>query len=134
LKQADFNAVVKTARELLEANENPISEVMIVENDGIAVQLLKEGKWINGRFEKNIRIDQPTHMQGLRGQVHASVYGRDRKNELVVVNLDGSASHGKKGRLADQDAEALEARGFTIRADRMVEWTVIEGVPGLLLD
>jgi hypothetical protein len=76
------------------------SQIVVVDEDGISAKVLKEGKWIDGRFEKNIRIDQPTHFQGLRGQKHASVYGRNLRKELVVVNFDGTGSHGTKGRLS----------------------------------
>jgi hypothetical protein len=71
--------------------------------------------------------------KGLQGQKHASVYGRNSREELVVVNLDGTASHGKKGRLTVDDAEALKAQGFKIRDDRMVEWLVLPNAPQLLL-
>ena len=46
---------------------------VLITRDGETFELLKEGKWINGRFDRNIRIDQPTH--GV-GQTHAHVYGR----------------------------------------------------------
>jgi hypothetical protein len=119
--------------DVLEADANPISDIVIVAEDGQSARLLKEGKWIDGRFERNIRIDQPTHFQGLQGQKHASVYGRNGRDELVVVNLDGTASHGKKGRLHPKDADSLTGQGFTIRPDLMVEWLVVDNAPHLLL-
>jgi hypothetical protein len=125
-------SLVKAAADVLEADDNPIHDIVIVAEDGQSVRLLKEGKWIDGRFERNIRIDQPTHFQGLQGQNHASVYGRNGKEELVVVNLDGTASHGKKGRLHPKDADSLIGQGFTIRPDRMVEWIVVNNAPQLL--
>lgn len=93
------------------------------------IDLLQEGKWISGRFPNNIRIDQPTH--GV-GQQHAHVYGR-KGNELVVVNFDGSASHGSRGRLSDQDADALRAKSFKIPQSNIVEWIVLHPWPTLLL-
>lgn len=126
-------SLVKTASDVLEADANPISGIVLVKENGIDAQALSEGNWIDGRFEKNIRIDQPTHFQGQQGQTHASVYGRNRGNELVVVNLDGTGSHGTKGRLSVDDAKALKDRGFKIRDDRMVEWVAVSGAPKLLL-
>lgn len=92
---------------------------------------LDEGKWINGRFQNGIRLDQPTHMQGA-GNPHAHVYGRKGK-EIVIVNLDGTGSHGTKGRLDPDDASALMAQGFNIRPDRIVEWWVVPNPDGLEL-
>src|ERR1700693_4411001 len=115
-------SLIKTAMEILEADQNPISQIVVVDKDGVSAKVLREGKWIDGRFSKYIRVDQPTHLQGLQGQQHASVYGRNRRQELVVVNLDGTGSHGTKERLSAEDAEALKAQGFKIRDDRMVEW------------
>ncbi len=92
---------------------------------------LDEGKWIDGRFPNGIRLDQPTHMQGA-GDPHAHVYGRKGK-EIVIVNLDGTSSHGTKGRLHQDDAAALTAQGFTIRTDRIVEWWVVPNPDGLEL-
>jgi hypothetical protein len=127
------NSLVKAALDVLEADQNLLAHIVLVEEDGITAYSLQEGKWISGRYDRNIRVDLPTHFQGLQGQKHASVYGRNRRNELVVVNLDGTASHGKKGRLSLDDAEALKAQGFKIRDDRMVEWTVVQNAPQLLL-
>jgi hypothetical protein len=127
-------SLVKTVMEILEADQNPLSQIVIVGDDGVSATMLREGKWIDGRFPRNIRVDQPTHFQGLQGQQHASVYGRNGRQELVVVNLDGTGSHGTKGRLSAEDAEALKAQGFKIRDDRMVEWIVLQNAPQLLLD
>ena len=101
--------------------ELPILDEIFLSIDGVAIELLREGKWIPGRFERNIRIDQPTH--GV-GQMHAHVLCRKGK-EIGVVNFDGSASHGAKCRLSDADAAALKARGFQIRPGNIVEWVVL---------
>ena len=85
-------------------------------------EILREGKWVRGSFPTSIRIDQPTSGAG---QTHAHVFGR-RGNELGVVNLDGTASHGTKMVLSQQDAAALTARGFKVPDDRVVEWIVID--------
>jgi|SRR5579859_719503 len=112
--------------ELLNGMSDPepemIEEVFITP-DGSQVQILHEGKWIDGRFEHNIRIDYDTHSGG-RAQRHAHVLGR-RGKELGVVNFDGTASHGTRMRLSKQDAHALTSCGFTIRPDRLVEWTAL---------
>ncbi|MEF2270572.1 hypothetical protein V3C40_27650 [Janthinobacterium sp. LS2A] len=92
--------------------------------------LNEERKWVNGRFERNIGIDQPSHLHG-DGQAHAHVLGR-RGKELGVVNLDGTASHGTKVRLHSKDADALRARGFTVRADNIVEWVKLGAMPNMI--
>lgn len=86
-------------------------------------ELLSEGKWIktNGY---SIRIDNPTHGVGQR---HAHIYAR-KGNELGVVNLDGTASHGKKMRLSQAQADDLRAQGFTVPKDRVVEWLEVKPI------
>ena len=108
----------------------PTIDEVLVSDDDLSFERLDEGKWIKGRFDKSIRIDQPTH--GV-GQTHAHVYGR-KGNEIGVVNLDGSSSHGTKCRLSDEDAAALQARGFQIKAGNIVEWLVLSNQPQLLLE
>ncbi len=101
-----------------------IDRITIVDGD-MNFERIDEGRIISGRFPDNIRIDQPTHLQG-NGQAHAHVYGR-KGHELVAVNFDGSSSHGSKGRLHRADADALRGQGFKIRQDRIVEWWVVPG-------
>lgn len=115
---------IRKLNEVVESAENgiPLIVDIVIPGTGLNYQRLYEGKMIDGRFKHNIRIDQPTHMQG-QGQVHAHVLGR-KGDELVVVNLDGTSSHGTKGRLHTADAEALKNYGFSIRADRIVEWWI----------
>lgn len=98
--------------------ELPILDEIFVTNDGVTMEVLREGKWISGRFDGNIRIDQPSH--GV-GQKHAHVLCR-KGNEIGVVNFDGTASHGSRCRLSDADADALRARGFQIPPGNIVEW------------
>jgi hypothetical protein len=114
---------MKSFKQFINEPKLPVLDgVIVLGRDG--VPLLFEGrKWITGRFDSNIGIDQPAHG---RGQQHAHVYGR-KGEEIVVVNLDGSGSHGTKGRLHDADAAALRARGFKVRDDNIVEWTSIAG-------
>ena len=108
-----------------------INDVTITAN-GTAFQRLDEGKFVSGRFDRNIRIDQPTHMAG-DGKTHAHILGR-KGNQIVVVNIDGTGSHGSKGILHPKDAGALRALGFSIRDDRIVEWMLLPDVgPELLL-
>jgi hypothetical protein len=71
-------------------------------------EMLVEVQWIKGRFEGAVRIDQATYGAG---QKHAHVYGRQGE-EIGVVNVDGSPSHGTKSRLHGDDANALRKRGF----------------------
>lgn len=94
-----------------------IEDVMLVHEDGRA-ELYEDRKWVRGRFKSNIGIDQPTSGAG---QTHAHVYGRNG-TETVVVNIDGSSSHGTKGKLHSKDAEALRSRGFTIPDNNIIEW------------
>ena len=99
----------------------PVLDETFITEDGENAEVLKEGKWVSGRFENNIRIDQPTH--GV-GQTHAHVLCR-KGNEIGVVNIDGSASHGTKCRLSNADADALRARGFQIKSGNIVEWVLL---------
>jgi hypothetical protein len=112
-------------------NRTPTIRVLLADHGDGTYQRLDEGKWIDGRFPKGIRLDQPTHARGV-GFVHGHVYGR-KGQELVVVNFDGSGSHGSKGRLHPDDAEALRAHGFKIRNDRIVEWWLAPNPEGLQL-
>ena len=107
----------------------PMLDQVTISSESTTFERLDEGKWIKGRFDANIRIDQPTH--GV-GQPHAHVYGR-KGHEIGVVNFDGSGSHGTQCQLSDVDADALRARGFTIRPGNIVEWIVLSSQPGWLL-
>ena len=102
----------------------PIDAVFLVHPDLQRFRVLEEGKLTSGRFPRNIRLDQPTHLQG-NGQLRAHVFGR-RGNEIGVVNLDGSVSHGSKFKLHDEDADTLRGLGFAIPSDNLVEWTLWE--------
>lgn len=102
---------------------------VVITADGITTEVLHEGKWIPGRFDRNIRIDHPTHGAG---QTHAHVLGR-RGEEIGVINFDGSGSHGTKCRLSGEDADALRARGFQISPGNIVEWVLLQGEYRLLL-
>lgn len=106
----------------------PVLQEVLISSDQSTFERLDEGKWVRGRFDDNIRIDQPTH--GV-GQPHAHVYGRNRE-KIGVVNLDGSSSHGTKCRLNDADADALRARGFSIRTGNIVEWLELPRQPQML--
>lgn len=83
---------------------------------------LHEGKFISGRFDRNIRIDNANYGPGDR---HAHVLGR-KGNEVGIVKVDGTGSHGTKCRLHPDDAAALRANGFNIHADRIVEWISLD--------
>ena len=101
----------------------PLIRVVLIAPGESTYRRLDEGKRIDGHVPDGIRLDPPTHRQGV-GQLHAHVYGR-KGNECVAVNFDGTASHGTKGRLHPDDAKALKAQGFKIRPDRMVEWYIV---------
>lgn len=87
---------------------------------------LQEGKFVSGRFEGNIRIDNATYGAGQR---HAHILGR-KGNDIGVVNVDGTSSHGTICRLHPNDIEALRANGFKIPDSGIVEWISL-GMPGL---
>ena len=126
-------SVIKSLLEYVEATENEIEQVFN-STDGKRFELLREGKWVPGRFGHNIRIDQPTHLHGV-GQQHATVYGRTKTGKpLVIVNFDGTGSHGTQGRLHSKDAEPLRARGYKIRNDNIVEFVLLDDEPQLLLE
>lgn len=108
----------------------PAIEGLLLSADNENFERLDEGKWVTGRFEDSIRIDHPTYGAG---QTHAHVYGR-KGDEIGVVNLDGTASHGTKCRLSDDDAAALRDRGFTIKAGNIVEWVFLGKGSQLLLE
>jgi hypothetical protein len=93
----------------------------LTDNSNKVHSLNEERKWVTGRFDHNIGIDLSTHTHG-KGQPHAHVLGR-RGNELGVVNLNGTPSHGSRFKLHQKDATALRAHGFDIRPNNIVEWT-----------
>jgi hypothetical protein len=105
-----------------------LDAIYVLDSEADSFQLLREGKYIAGRFPTSIRIDVATHLGGTVPP-HAHVFGR-RGDELGVVNLDGTASHGTKFTLHQKDAAALRDRDFNIRPDNLVELTVIPGLDG----
>lgn len=107
----------------------PLLESVMVATDDGRVELYEGRKWIPGRFDSNIGIDPPAH--GV-GQKHAHVFGR-KNDEIVVVNYDGTSSHGTKGRLHKDDADALRARGFNIPRSNIIEWFELDLQPRVLL-
>src|SRR5215475_10448645 len=107
----------------------PVLNQIIVSTDGETAQVLQERTWIRGRFERNIGIDNAADDYG---QENARVLGR-KGEQLVVVNLDVTGSHGTKGRLHDKDAAALRAKGFEIHPGNLIEWDTLADAPELLV-
>lgn len=100
--------------------ERILDEIVVFDPACDEVHRIDEGKWIKTRTSDAMRIDHATHG---RGQTHAHIYGR-KGNELGVVNLNGTGSHGTKMRLSSDQADILRKNGFSIRADRIVEWVI----------
>ena len=111
-----------------EFSELPMLDAVIIASEDGTFELYEGRKWVSGRFDRNIGIDHPTHGAG---QTHAHVYGR-KGDQIVAVNLDGTASHGTKGRLHKDDATALQKRGFNVQPGQIVEWTKLDYQPQLL--
>jgi hypothetical protein len=108
-----------------------LSGFAIVSPDQTSV-VLQEDKWVNGRFDRSIRIDQATHRQG-EGQTHAHLYARNCQ-QYGVVNLDGTASHGEKCKVHPRDAAELSKRNFTLPTNNIVEWFALEGERQFLIE
>lgn len=123
IKEAKAKAAVDQATVPL------ITSIFLTKNGRDYRQLDEGRKWVDGRFKNNIGIDQPTHGAG---QTHGHVLGRKGK-QVVVVNVDGSGSHGTKGKLHDKDAQALRDLGFNIPDDNIIEWKLLPSGAELLL-
>src|SRR5258708_4698320 len=122
---------MKTFLEFIKGEDLPfLDEVWLCSSNDDSFELLREGKQLSGRFPKNIRLDHPTYGAGM---THGHVHGR-KGDQIVVVNIDGTASHGTKGRLHDLDAAALRASGFKLRDDNIVEWFILGSHQNLLLE
>ena len=123
---------MKTFKKFVRETDPPYLDGIFLVKDENSFEMLYEGKWLNGRFDRSIRIDRETHHQS--GDEHAHIYGR-KGNAIGVVNLDGTKSHGGEFfRISDEDAEVLKAKGFTIPKGNIVEWIVRDTMPALLLD
>ena len=111
-----------TLKELREkSNEQDIlilDEIYVCDGEEKEWGSLCEGQWISGRFDKNIRLDRATHGAG---QDHAHIYGR-KGNQLGVVNIDGTGSHGTKMKISKKDADAICTRNYKIPTNRIIEW------------
>jgi hypothetical protein len=106
-----------------------LDEVAVFDALADEAHRIDEGKWIRTKTSNTMRIDHATHGAG---QTHAHIYGR-KNNQLGIVNIDGTGSHGTQMRLTKDDAETLRQQGFIIPASRMVEWVVRpEWTPELL--
>ncbi len=116
-------------KKFLEEDSLPVLDFVLLSEGDKKYQLYEDRKWISGRFKRNIGVDKASH--GV-GQEHAHVYGR-KGNQLVVVNLDGSSSHGERGRMHKKDANALRALGYQIPKSNIVEWVNIGGWSELIL-
>src|ERR1700733_11811266 len=94
--------------ELKEVKLPLLTQVVVKKLDGKTF-LREDRKWKSGRFDRNIGIDRSTYGAG---QAHAHIYARNGKDLVLIVNIDGSGSHGTKGKLHPNDADALRQNGF----------------------
>jgi hypothetical protein len=114
--------LIETIEDIIH-KDRVLDEIAVFDPEENEAHRIDEGKWIPTDTTNTMRIDHPTH--GV-GQTHAHVYGR-KGEQLGVVNLNGTASHGTQMRLSTADAETLRSHGFNIRKDRIVEWIVRPG-------
>lgn len=119
-------------RDVARPSPRSMDVVYVVGDDERSIEILQEGKWVRGAFDRNIRIDRATHL--LSGEKHGHVYGRSRNDLVGVVGPDGRPSHGSTPfKLKDADADALRAQGIPVRSDNIVEGIVFETAPTVLL-
>lgn len=109
--------------------ELPVLDSVIISTDSENYLLHEDRKWISGRFPRNIGIDKANYGAG---QEHAHIYGR-KGNQVVVVNFDGTRSHGTRGRIHKKDANALRDKGYKIPMNNIVEWIVIDNWSKLIV-
>lgn len=97
-----------------------LSNIAVEWTDTKDVEALNEGrKWVKGRFDRSLGIDQPTHGAGER---HAHIYGR-KGDEIGCITVSGGLSHGyTKVQLDPADADALRRQNFNIPKSNIVEW------------
>jgi hypothetical protein len=89
--------------------------------DSGAIHILRQGKWLRGRSERNIGAGQAALRAGL---LNARIFGR--QNEQVgALSLDDPDKHEIKMRVHPDDAEVLQRLGFRMPRDNIVGWTSI---------
>jgi len=95
------------------------------------LQILEEGKWVDGHIKDGIRLDRATC--GV-GQDHAHIHDR-KGNQIGVINKDGSRSHKtKKMKLTKKDANALRNADYTIPTNNLVEVELHSEMAEILLE
>ncbi len=117
-KQRHKSLIVKILEILEQRRIDELDELWVVEVKAGVTHSIVEGKWVQTGKTLSIRIDNPTYGAG---QVHAHIIGK-KNDELGVVNLDGTGSHGTRMTLSRKAATTLTQHGFQIRPDRIVEW------------
>jgi len=116
---AAYRNLIETIEDILD-RERVFDEVAVFDAATDEAHRIDEGKWIPTGTSDTMRIDHATHGAG---QTHVHIYGR-KGNQLGVVNIDGSGSHGTQMRLSKKQASVLRGHGFKIRKDRLVEWVL----------
>lgn len=125
--------MIKGFKEWLEDDQVPVLDAVVVVEQNGACLLIEQRKTYDGRFERNLLVDNPTHGVGER---HAHLLGR-RGDEYGIVTVSGKGSHEYKGqrfKIHADDADALRDLGFDIPSDGIIEWVVLSDQPTLLLD
>ena len=125
--------MIKRFKDWLWDQQLPVLDAVVVVGDNGDCLILEQRKTYNGRFERNLQVDNPTHGVGER---HAHLLGR-RGDEYGIVTVSGKGSHEYKGqrfKIHDDDADALRDLGFDIPSDGIIEWVVLGDQPMLLLE
>lgn len=112
-----FRSLIETIEDVV-YREQVLDEVVSYDPASGQAHRIDEGKWIPTGTSDTMRIDHATHGAG---QTHVHIYGR-KGDQLGVVNLDGTGSHGTRMRLSKDQAAVLRRHNFKIRHDRIVEW------------
>lgn len=91
---------------------DPTTLIFVRAEDSIALRhlaaIIEEGQWIDLRQGWRARADTP-HVRGMMGHVHLEL----RRNQVAVINRDGSPSHGSNiDQVPNRIIRSLRDRGL----------------------